>query len=241
MRLSNRRIARRSRAAERPRKRRATTRRERPARRRGPAPRSSLGSVSRGAARTLGFAERHITPARGLTVVALAAVISLGVSQFGDYRAVEVGAPEYASLGEGAKAPQIEQRSPRSPHGDWVLAIAIAALLVLAAAVARNWRLARLLIFLGAAVVAISLSVDAPQGLREGTAGIAFQGARATLLGSFWVQLFSAVTLIVVGPILALELRAQRDAKRDRRRRGARRAGSGALRASGSRVEEART
>ena len=176
MRLSSRRIARRSKAAERPRKRR---RRPPDESARLGAPRSPLGSVRRGAARTLGFAERHITPARGLAVVALAAVISLGASQFGDYRAVEVGAPEYAGLGEGAKAPQIDQRSPRSAHGDWVLAIATVSLLVLAAAMARNWRLARLLIFLGAAVVAISLAVDAPQGLREGTAGIAFQGARA--------------------------------------------------------------
>jgi hypothetical protein len=122
-----------------------------------------------------------------------------------------------------------------------VLVIAAASLLVLAAAVARNWRLARLLIFLGSGVVAISLAVDAPQGLREGTAGIAFQGAKATLLGSFWAQLFSGVTLIVVGPILALQLRAQRDANRNRRRRRPRRAESRRLRTSRTQVEEART
>jgi hypothetical protein len=96
------------------------------------------------------------------------------------------------------------------------------------------------LIFLGAGVVAISLAVDAPQGLREGTAGIAFQGAQATLLGSFWVQVFSGVTLIVVGPILALQLRAQRDAGRDRRREPGR-ARSRTRRRAASRVEEART
>jgi hypothetical protein len=124
-----------------------------------------------------------------------------------------------------------------------VLAIAAASLLVLGAAVTRNWRLARLLIFLGAAVVAISLAVDAPEGLREGTAGVAFQGARATLLGSFWVQLFSGVTLIVVGPLLALQLRAQRDSRRTGRRHRPGRAGSGALGTSpsGSRVERAPT
>src|SRR6476469_6760038 len=239
MRLSSRRIARRSRAAERPRKRRAGTRRRRPSRTRRPL----LGSVRRKAARTLGLAERHVTPARGLAVVALAAVISLGAAQFGDYRAVDVGAPEYASLGDSAQAPQIEPRSPRSAHGDWVLAIAAASLLVLGAAVTRNWRLARLLIFLGAAVVAISLAVDAPEGLREGTAGVAFQGARATLLGNFWVQLFSGVALIVVGPLLALELRAQRDSRRTRRGRRPGRADSRALGTSpsGSRVERAPT
>src|SRR6476619_3439328 len=164
MRLSSRRIARRSRAAKRPRKRHAAAPTGNRPRTREPL----LGSIPRSGARGLAFAERHVTPARGLAVVALAAVISLGAAQFGDYRAVEVGAPEYASLGDSAQAPQIEPRSPRSAHGDWVLAIAAASLLVLGAAVTRNWRLARLLIFLGAAVVAISLAVDAPEGLREG-------------------------------------------------------------------------
>ena len=141
----------------------------------------------------------------------------MAASQFTDYRAVEVGAPEYSSVAE-APAPQIDRRSPRSAHGAWVLAIAIAVALVIAVAVARNWRLARLLIFLGAAVVAISLAVDAPRGLREGTAGITYQGAKAILLGGFWVQLFSGVTLVVVGPLLAVQLRADRDARRARRR-----------------------
>lgn len=240
MRLSSRRFTRRSRAAERPRGRRAAARGETESRRVGRARRPPLRSLRRSGGRAVGFAERQITPARGLAVVALAAVICLGASQFGDYRAVEVGAPEYANLGEGAQAPQIEPRTSRSAHGDWVLVIAAASLLVLVSAVARNWRLARLLIFLGAGVVAISLAVDAPQGLREGTAGIAFQGAQATLLGSFWVQVFSGVTLIVVGPILALQLRAQRDAGRDRRREPGR-ARSRTRRRAASRVEEART
>jgi hypothetical protein len=170
----------------------------------------------------LGFAERHITPARALAVVALAAVISLGAAQFGDYRVVEVGAPHYACLENNARPPEIDPRSLRSAHGDWVLGIAAASLLVLGVALTRNWRVARLLIFLGVAVVAISLAIDAPEGLREGQAGVVFQGARATLLGSFWVQLFSGVTLIVAGPILAIQLRAQRDAQRARRGGGRR-------------------
>ncbi len=169
----------------------------------------------------LRIAERELTPARGLAVVTIAAVIALGGSQFTDYRAVEVGAPEYSSVAE-APAPQIDRRSPRSAHGPWVLVIAIAVALVITVAVARNWRLARMLIFLGAAVVAISLAVDAPRGLREGTAGITYQGAKAILLGGFWVQLFSGVTLVVVGPLLAVQLRADRDARRPRARRGRR-------------------
>jgi len=168
----------------------------------------------------LQIAARAISPARGLTVVAIAAVIALGGSQFTDYRAVEVGAPAYSSVGTGAPAPEIDRRTPRSAHGAWVLAIAIGAALVVGVATTRNWRLARVLIFLGAAVLVISLAIDAPRGLREGTAGITYEGAKAILLGGFWAQLFSGLTLVVVGPLLAVQLRTEREARRsdDRQR-----------------------
>ena len=116
----------------------------------------------------------------------------------------------------------------------WVLAIAARLVLVLAPAVARNWRLARLLIFLGAAVVAISLAVDAPKGLREGTARDRVSGgegdAARAASGSSCSR---GVTLIVAGPLLALELRAQRDAERDAAGGQRAGAGSGALRGLG--------
>jgi hypothetical protein len=166
----------------------------------------------------LAFAERKVTPARGLAVVALAATIALGGSQFGDYRAVEVGTPDYANVENVAQAPQVASSMPRSAHGVSVFAIAVACLFVTVFAVWRNWRLARLLLFLGLAVVAISLFVDRPDGLRLGTAGEAYAGAHAVLLGSYWVQLFSGVTLAVVGPLLALQLRAERAVRSGRPR-----------------------
>jgi hypothetical protein len=162
----------------------------------------------------LRFAERQVTPARGLTVVALAASIVLGASQFSDYRAVEVGAPAYKAVENVAPAPQVGRQSPRSAHGIAVFAIAVAGLFVTAFAVGRNWRLARLLTLLGLAAFLISLLVDAPQGLREGSVGIDYEGAQAVLLGGFWAQLWSAVTLAVVGPLLAAQLRAARGARR---------------------------
>jgi hypothetical protein len=74
--------------------------------------------------RLLRLAERKVTPARGLAVVALAATIGLGASQFTDYRAVEVGAASYRTVenvaparmprcrrAHGAKSPR--SRSPR--------------------------------------------------------------------------------------------------------------------------------
>ena len=166
----------------------------------------------------LRFAERQVTPARGLTVVALAASIALGASQFSDYRAVEVGAPAYKAVENVAPAPQVDRQSPRSAHGIAVFAIAVAGLFVTAFAVGRNWRLARLLTLLGLAAFLISLLVDAPQGLREGSVGIDYEGAQAVLLGGFWAQLWSAVTLAVVGPLLAAQLRAGRAARRAQER-----------------------
>ena len=164
----------------------------------------------------LAFSERTFTPARGLAVVALAATITLGVSQFGNYRAVEVGKPAYVEVEDVAQAPQVDKAMPRSAHGVWVFVIAVASLFVTVFAVWRNYRLARLLLFGGLAVVAISLFIDRPDGLRLGTAGEAYAGAQAILLGPFWVQLFSGATLAIVGPLLALQLRAERAVRRGR-------------------------
>jgi hypothetical protein len=173
----------------------------------------------RGGLATLRFGERGITPARGLAVVALAATIGLGASQFSDYRAVEVGAPQYREVEEVAPAPQMDRETPRSAHGVAVFAIAVAALFAITFAVTRNWRLARLLLFLGAAAVLISLAIDVSHGLDEGAVGIQYQGAEAVLLGGFWVQLWSGVTLAVTGPVLAVQLRAERG-RRARRATG---------------------
>ena len=74
----------------------------------------------------LAFGERTVTPARGLAVVALAATITLGASQFGNYRAVEVGKPAYTKVEDVAQAPQVAKAMPRSAHGIWVFAIAVA-------------------------------------------------------------------------------------------------------------------
>jgi len=164
----------------------------------------------------LAFGERIVTPARGLAVVALAATIALGGSQFSDYRAVQVGTPQYVDVQDVAQAPEVDRAMPRSAHGISVFAIAVACLFVTFFAVWRNWRLARLLLFAGLAVVAISLFVDRPDGLRLGTAGEAYAGAHAVLLGGFWVQLFSGVTLAVVGPLLAAQLRGERTVRRRR-------------------------
>ena len=104
------------------------------------APQAPAGRVG-----ALRFFERTVTPARGLAVVALAATIGLGASQFSDYRAVEIGATSYRAVENLAPAPEVDRQSPRSAHGVTVFAIAVAALFVTVFAIGRNWRLARLL------------------------------------------------------------------------------------------------
>src|SRR5436190_14835753 len=94
----------------------------------------------------LRFGEREVTPARTLTVVALAATVVLGASQFSDYRAVQVGAPQYSGVENIAPAPEVDQKSPRTAHGVSVFAIPVASLFVTVFAATRNWRLARLLL-----------------------------------------------------------------------------------------------
>jgi hypothetical protein len=158
----------------------------------------------------LAVGQHTVTPARGLAVVAVAATIALGGSQFGDYRAVQVGAPEYAEVSDVAQAPEVDRASPRSAHGVWVFVIAVACLFVTLFAVWRNWRLARLLLFAGLAVIATSLFIDRPEGLELGVTAVQYSGVHAVLLGPFWVQLFAGVTLAFVGPLLAVQLRGER-------------------------------
>ena len=65
-------------------------------------------------------------------------------------------------------------------------------------------RAAFALVPVGIAAVAISLAVDAPKGLDEGAAAIAYEGATATLLKGFWMQIATGTVLIACGLMLPL-------------------------------------
>ena len=71
--------------------------------------------------------------------------------------------------------------------------------------------------------------VDAPKGLDEGEAALAYEGAEASLLGGFWVQIVAGAVLIACGLLLPLYLRPARArdghrAQPPRRDRGPRKA-----------------
>lgn len=156
----------------------------------------------RAARRAIAVAERQVTPARATLVVGAAAAVALGASQFADYRSVTIGTSAYLEVEGVAPPPEVNTASTGSAHAWAGLPLAAFALVILAACALGRWRSARLLIPIGAAVVAISLFVDRPKGLDEGEAAVTYDGASATLLGGFWAQLVSGLLLIAVAPLL---------------------------------------
>jgi hypothetical protein len=154
----------------------------------------------------LRVAERVVTPARATAVVALFAAFALAASQYTDYRAVRVGDPEYQAVQSVAPAPEVDKRDPRNAHGDWLLAIAAVAVMAVAVSYRGRWRVARLLLVLGVAALAVAVLHDHDTGLRAGQAGLDYQGAKPVLLDGYWAEIVASVVLALCGPLLALHL-----------------------------------
>jgi hypothetical protein len=163
----------------------------------------ALRLLRRFAAALLRFGERHVTPARALTVVALVALGALVAAQWRDYSEVSVGVDAYSGdVGAVAPPPEVSSAQTHDAHG-WVMLI-IAALGVLAVlgATFKRRRLAIWLVPLGIAVLVIALAVDAPKGLDEGAAAVAYESASASLLSGFWLQIAAGSVLIACGLML---------------------------------------
>ena len=154
------------------------------------------------------LALRHVTPARGVAAVCLVAIVSLAASQWLDYRSISVGTDAYSGdLEAVAPAPNVNSERAGDAHAWVMLPLAVAGLVVLALALAGRPRLGRLLIAVGVAAIAISVAVDAPKGLDEGQAAIAYEGAEARLLEGFWIQIAAGAVLIAGGLLLPRYLR----------------------------------
>ena len=157
----------------------------------------------------LRFGERHVTPARAVAAVALVAIGALAASQWLDYRAVSVGNDAYSgTVGIVAPPPEVSSDIADHAHG-WVMLPlgALIAFVALVLALTGRRRRAFALVPVGIAAIAISLAVDAPKGLDEGAAAIAYEGATATLLKGFWMQIATGTVLIACGLMLPLYLR----------------------------------
>lgn len=165
----------------------------------------------RAGAAGLAYAERELTPARAAVVVTAGVALILAASQFAEYRSIAIGAGDYSEVDSVVAAPPVESADAGSAHL-WVgIPLAVLALAIVAGAALGRWRLARVLVAVGVAVVALSLVVDMPKGLDEGNAAIAYQGAEARLVGGFWMQLACGAVLIAMGFLLTrlLEPRAR--------------------------------
>jgi hypothetical protein len=134
--------------------------------------------------------------------------VALAVSQFFDYRGVAVGAPQYeGAVGTAAPAPLTDLETAGSAHLYLPVALAAVALYLIWATARGSWRLGRAVGLVGVAAIAVSVIVDAPQGLDAGRAGVAYYGTEAKLIEGFWAQVSAAAVLVLCGPLLGRYVR----------------------------------
>ncbi|HEX5990253.1 MAG TPA: hypothetical protein VFY75_08585 [Solirubrobacterales bacterium] len=142
-----------------------------------------------------------LTPARAAAVVVIAAGACLVASQFIDYRAVEIGQPGYADLGDVAAAvPTVEARTAGAAHAYLLVPVGLLAIALGALALRREAkRLGLLVAALGVVSLAVILLVDLPHGLDEGAQTSRFAGASAVLEDGFFAELAAAGGMVLAG------------------------------------------
>jgi hypothetical protein len=153
-----------------------------------------------GLARLATAGSRLVTPARATAVLLIAAGTCLVVSQFIDYRGVEIGQPGYAGLHGVAKAPTAEVRTAGDAHAYLLVPLgAIAIALGLLALVRERPRMGLPVAALGLIALAVILLVDLPHGLDEGSMTSRFSGATAVLEDGFFAELAAAGGMVLAG------------------------------------------
>lgn len=167
-----------------------------------------VGTALRAADRAIRAVSRRVTPVRVLTVVVAGAAVLLALSQYADYRSISIGNGAYADVQSLAPAPETGRAQTGDPHSYVFVPVAIACLLLLAVAtIGKRWRACRLISLAGFAAIVVALIVDRPAGLDPGDAAIAFEGAKAKLIGGFYAQIAAGVLLIGSSSMLAREIR----------------------------------
>jgi len=193
-------------------------------------------AVRRGAAlaaRAATAASRVVTPQRAVAAVIVAAGIGLVVSQFIDYRGVEIGQPGYTDLsGSVARAPMVEVRTAGRAHAYLLVPIGLLAVLVgVLCTGGRGRGLGLGAAGLGLVSIAVILLVDLPSGLDAGAESSRFAGASAVLRDGFYAELAAAAGLVVAGLLYyarpcRIRINSSGRAASARRRRPRRRASS---------------
>jgi hypothetical protein len=160
---------------------------------------------------------RALTPERGVALVTVAAAACLVVSQFSDYRGVEVGQPAYSEVSSIAPAPMVDVKQAGEAHAYMLIPVAaVAAILAVLALATRRWQLGRLVALAGLVGIAVVLLIDLPSGLDEGSTGIGYAGAHAALRDGFYAELAASGVLVVCGFLLSVNLRRARGSARRR-------------------------
>lgn len=150
--------------------------------------------------RTATAASRVVTPARAAALVLIAAGALLVVSQFIDYRGVEIGQPGYAGLPDVAKVPTVDVKTAGAAHAYLLVPVGLAAMVLGALAMRREARRVGLLVAaLGIVSVAVILLIDLPAGLDEGSQTSRFAGTSAVLEDGFYAELAAAGAMVLAG------------------------------------------
>ncbi len=152
------------------------------------------------AVRAATAASEVVTPTRAVAAVVVVAASCLVVSQFLDYRAVEIGQPGYANLPDVANPPTAAARTAGQAHAYLLVPLGILAAAIGVACLRRDRRRAGLAVAgLGLAAVAVILLVDLPHGLDAGALTSRFAGASAVLEDGFYAELAAATGLLFAG------------------------------------------
>jgi hypothetical protein len=158
-----------------------------------------LRRASTAAVRVATRASALLTPQRAICGTILASAICLIVSQFVDYRSVEIGQPAYAGL-TAASPPTVGIERAGEAHSYLLIPIALLAAIAAVLALRPNRRgLGRVVIGLGLFSIALILLVDMPAGLDAGAQSSRFAGATAVLDEGFYAQLAAAAGLVIGG------------------------------------------
>ncbi len=158
--------------------------------------RKAGGAAARAATR----ASAVVTPRRAICGVILASAACLVVSQFVDYRSVEIGQPGYAGLPAVAAPPTVGAKTAGQAHSYLLVPIALLAAVAGVLALQPKRRgLGRVVIALGLLCLAVILLVDLPAGLDAGAETSRFAGATAVLEDGFYAELAAAAGLVLGG------------------------------------------
>lgn len=141
-----------------------------------------------------------VTPTRALAAVIVGAGACLLVSQFVDYRAVQIGQPGYAGLPQVASPPTTAVRTAGEAHSYLLAPLGLLAMLAgLAGIVSDRRRIGLGVVAIGLVSLAVILLVDRPDGLDAGALTSRFAGATAVLENGFYAELVAAGALLVAG------------------------------------------